>query len=231
MYRVLSACLLFSLSLNADIGCASVIMDTQESCSEDTLFQKNSSALNPLEQNSKKDAQIGKVKITEKLDSVKFLYKKKEFIIERKANLNEQSCPPNCIQAMNIGKIKTVGELEMLKFISSLEHKKNRILVDTRSVGEYKKSTIPGAVNIPSILLDKTSKHRDNVLKLLGAKKRRKKWHFKNIQKLLLFDNGILDNQATKAIENLIAVGYPQNKILYYRGGVNSWKNLGLSLL
>jgi rhodanese-related sulfurtransferase len=226
MYKILSVCLLLGLNLNADIGCASSVMETKESCSENTIFQKSSSIL----ENVEKSNTTGIVRITEDLESVKIIYQKKEFLIERITN-KEQSCPPNCIQAMSIGDIKTVGELETLDFINSLQHIKNRILVDTRSVREYKKSTIPGAVNIPSVLLDFNNKYRDDILGLLGGKKLQKKWYFRNIQKLLLFDNGILDNQATKAIKSLIDVGYPQNKILYYRGGFNSWKSLGLTLL
>jgi len=231
MYRILSFCLFLCLNLNADIGCPSSAMESQNGCSENDIFQDNSSTLKKLDESNSENILVGKVNITKDLESVRFFYQKKEFLIERTANIKEQNCPPHCIQSMNIGDVKTVGELETLDFISSLQHKKNRILVDTRSVKEYKKSTIPGAINIPSILLDSTSKHRDDILKLLGAKKLQKKWYFRNIQKLLLFDNGILDNQATKIIENLIAIGYPKNKILYYRGGFNSWKNLGLTLL
>jgi len=121
---------------------------------------------------------------------------------------------------MNIKNIKTVGELEVLKFISHLGNSKRRILVDARTTKQYKKSTIPASVNIPYSMLDKStkSKYRGEVIKLL-----------KNIDKLLIFDNGILDTQATKMINNLLDAGYPQNKILYYRGGLQSWKSLGLT--
>ena len=231
MYKILSIYLLLSLHLDADIGCASSFMESEEGCFEDNLLQSTSSALKNLEKGARESSSIGRVKITKNLESIKLFYQEKEFLIERIADIKRQNCPPYCIGAISIGAVKTVGELETLNFINSLQDKKDRIVVDVRSVGEYKKSTIPVAINIPSIMLDLKSRYRDDILELLGAKKMKKKWYFGNIQKLLIFDNGILDNQATKAIESLIDIGYPKNKILYYRGGFNSWKRLGLTTL
>jgi rhodanese-related sulfurtransferase len=223
MYKILFAYLFISLNLGADVGCASSFMETKEECSEKSL--------SIVESAKKSNPKIGRVKITKDLESIKIIYQKKEFFIERRANIEEQNCPPYCIQAMNINNIKTIGELETINFIKLLQDKKDRILIDTRSVRAYNESTIPGAINIPSVLLDIDNKYRDDILKLLGGKKLQNKWYFRNIKTLLLFDNGILDNQSQKAIESLINVGYPQNKILYYRGGFNSWKDLGLTIL
>jgi rhodanese-related sulfurtransferase len=230
MYKILAIFLFFSFNLNADIGCASSLIETQNECSQERIFPKKLSALSDLDRDSKKSNSIGIVRITEDLKNLTFIYQKKEFKIERKANIKKQSCPPHCIQAMSIGDVKTVGELEVLDFIKSMQDKKGRIFVDARTVAEYKQNSIPGAINIPYMMLSPKSKHRDEVLTLLGAKKLQKKWYFRNIQKLLIFDNGILDTSATKIIENLIDVGYPQKEILYYRGGLNSWKNLGLTM-
>ena len=214
-----------------DIGCASSILEGKEECSQENILQDKSFVLNNLVGDNENHTLIGKVKIREELDSVKIIYQKKEFLIERIQNIKERTCPPHCIQAMYIANVKTIGELETLKFIESLKAKKGTILVDARTTKWYKKSTIPGATNIPYTMLSKTSKHREKVLQLLGGKKLQKKWYFKNIQKLLIFDSGAWDNQATKIIENLIEVGYPQKKILYYRGGIQSWRELGLTLL
>jgi rhodanese-related sulfurtransferase len=222
MSKILIIYLVLSINiLSEEIGCSFSATEKRD------ILQKKSSVLEKLE----KESDIGELKITNDLDVVKFLYQKKEFLIERRGNIKEESCPPHCIQAMSIGNVETVGELKTLDFIKSLQYQKNRILVDARSVSEYKKSTIPGAVNIPHVMIDTKSKLRNEVLNLLGAKKLQKKWYFRNIQKMLIFDNGILDDQATKMIERLIAVGYPQKEILYYRGGLNSWKSLGLTIL
>jgi rhodanese-related sulfurtransferase len=231
MYKILVIFLLFTFSLNAEIGCLSLIVEKQSECFQESILQKKTSALYNLDRDSKRSDSIDIVSITEDLKSFKFVYQEKEFLIERKANIEKQSCPPHCIQAMSIGDVETVGELEVLDFIKSMQDRKGRVFVDARAVAEYKRSSIPGAINIPYTMLSPESKYRDEVLNLLGAKKLQKKWYFRNIQKLLIFDNGILDMSATKIIESLIDVGYPQKEILYYRGGFNSWKNLGLTVL
>jgi len=75
--------------------------------------------------------------------------------------------------------------------------------------------------------LNPKSKYRREVLKLLGAVKLKKGWYFKKSYRLLIFDNGVLDNKARRLIERLIEYGYPKSKILYYRGGLTSWKSSG----
>jgi len=73
------------------------------------------------------------VNITETLSFVKVKHEKKELIIKRTSKEKEHSCPPFCIQPMNIENVKTVGELEVLKFIEVLKKKKPKLLIDARS--------------------------------------------------------------------------------------------------
>jgi rhodanese-related sulfurtransferase len=226
--------ILFNINLyGLDIGCASsVIKSSAEECSQTNILKDKSSILDNLIEDKEKGvsspkATIKKVKITEDLDSVNITFQKRDFLIERVA---QKGCPPYCISPMKIAKIKTIGELETINFIRSLKKNRGRIVVDARTTVEYKKDTLPTAINIPYSMLSPKSKYRNEILKLLGVRKLQKKWYFKTVHKLLIFDNGILDNQATKIIKSLIKIGYPQNKILYYRGGVESWRRLGLTL-
>ncbi|HHC11517.1 MAG TPA: rhodanese-like domain-containing protein [Campylobacterales bacterium] len=200
-----------------EIGCASITHNKKKECSEDNLLGEKSLYILETLDDTYKQTSKHKVNITKELEGLSIIYQKKKIDITRFAP-KDKSCPPYCISPMNIKNIKTIGELEILKFISLLENSKRRLLVDARITKQYKKNTIPTSVNIPYNMLDKNSKHRDEVIKLL-----------KNIDKLLIFDNGILDTQAIKMIDNLINAGYSQKKILYYRGGVKSWKNLGLT--
>jgi len=220
MYRffLFLVSLLFSniYANSLEIGCASITHNEEEECSKDNLLGEKLSILESLDDNPKQKYNQ-KVKITEELENLSISYRKRKINIERFAP-KDRPCPPYCISPMNIKNIKTVGELEVLKFISYLSNTKRMILVDARITKQYKRGTIPASVNIPYSMLDENNKHRDEVIKLL-----------KNIDKLLIFDNGILDNQATKMIYNLINEGYSQKKILYYRGGVDSWKYLGLT--
>ena len=221
-----------------EIGCSSIVTNRDKGCSQKSLLEEKSFVLESLIEGEKpikekkSSKQIAhKIKITSKLNSVQVVYQKKNFLIERVEKDSKRSCPPYCIQPMNIANIKTIGELETLDFIKKINSKQNHILIDSRTTGWYKQNTIPGATNIPHTLLKKKSQHASTILKLLGAKKLQGKWYFRNIHKLLIFDNGIWDNQATQLIQHLIRVNYPQDKILYYRGGIQSWKEAGLTLL
>jgi rhodanese-related sulfurtransferase len=233
MYRVVLFSLVIGVcGVNAlDIGCGSLAQEQESGCTEENILEQNSFVLDSLTEQKTQDGSLGRVNISQDLKSVKVIYQKKEFLIERIQNTKERSCPPFCIQKMNIANVQTVGEIETLAFIASLRKQKGTILVDARVTVQYNKDTIPAATNIPYIMLEKGSKHREKIARLLGARKLQKKWYFKNVQKLLVFDNGLLDNQATKFIESLIDIGYPQERILYYRGGVDSWRELGLTLL
>jgi len=198
-----------------EIGCMSTT-NREKECSEENLLGEKISILESLDDKSKEN-DTQKVNITDELESISCTYQKKKIKIERFAS-KDKPCPPYCISSMNIKNIKTVGELEVLKFISNLDKSKRRILVDARVVKEYKKGTIPASINIPYSMLDKNSKYRGEIVKLIN-----------HIDKLVIFDNGILDIQARKLIDNLLDTRYPQNKILYYRGGLESWKRLGLT--
>jgi len=46
---------------------------------------------------------------------------------------------------------------------------------------------------------------------------------------LYLFCNGLWCGQSPAAIRALLQIGYPESKLKYYRGGMNSWHSLGLS--
>lgn len=65
---------------------------------------------------------------------------------------------------------------------------------------------------------------------MVGVKEVSKgKYDFSNAKELVLFCNGAWCPQSTFAIENLIAIGYPEEKISLYRGGMYSWKMLNLT--
>ncbi len=214
--------LLFNLYLyGIELGCK--FDSIKKECSRDNpLIDLNTKSIT-----KQKKEKFKKVKITKDLKSIIVTFQKKEFLIER---IDDKECPPYCISPIKIDNIKTIGELETIEFIKSLKKSRNRLLIDARSSIEYKKNTLPTAVNIPYSMLTPNSKYREEILKLLGVKKLKKGWYFKYVYKLLIFDNGILDNRDTKMIESLIKIGYPKNKILYYRGGVYSWRELGLTL-
>jgi len=169
--------------------------------------------------------------ITPNLNSVKVLHEQDEVLIERKLLNQELSCPPFCIEPMSINGVTTLGELEVLAFIDKLKEKKGRILIDVRENNLYDKETIPGAINLPFSMLKDGSKYQGEVLRLLGAKLRKSnaKWSFKKAQRLLIFGDSATTPEASKSLKKLLDLGYPSAKLYYYRGGVSTWKALGLT--
>ena len=168
--------------------------------------------------------------ITTTLRSIKVKHQKEEIWIKRYAKNDEHTCPPFCIQPMSINNIHSVGELEVLEFIKTLKEKRSKLLIDARNSTLYKISTIPGAINIPHTMLKDKSKYQKKILELLGATQQDSSWVFKRVPTLLIFGNSEEESQATQAIQNLLKLSYPHHKLRYYRGGVASWKRLGLTL-
>ena len=143
-------------------------------------------------------------------------------------------CPPFCVQPFEpIKGIETYGELELLDFLKKEVSNNTGVLVDARLPKWYNEGTIPGAINLPfAILNPKTSKeYLQKVLPVLGVEKKDGKWDFSKAQKLVVFDNGPWDQQATRAMQHLVEIGYPKSKIKYYRGGMQYWQILGLKVL
>jgi len=234
-YRIY--CLLFSsviLMANSETGCRAIINDNSVGCSESNIFEK--SEKNSLMATAKESIIKNKtINITEKIVSVEVLHDTQSIVIERIPIKEKNSCPPFCIEPMQIKNVVTVGEVETLAFIEKLKEKKSRLLVDVRENIDYKKSTIPGAINLPLSMLKDKSPYQEEVLRLLGAKKSgrkhlKSKWYFKNPQALLIFGQSATTSEASTVVKRLLEFGYPSSKIFYYRGGVESWEAMGLTL-
>ncbi len=144
-----------------------------------------------------------------------------------------RACPPFCTQPFQIApKINIVGELELLTFLSHKTSQGTGVLIDGRLPQWYAKATIPSAVNLPFPVFD--NKIDATIVKrlfvLLGADpKGRNQWDFSTAKELLVFGNGIWGIQAKKTITNLLALGYPAEKIYWYRGGLQDWLQIGLT--
>ena len=128
-------------------------------------------------------------------------------------------CPPFCIQPMQVADgVTTVGELELLDFLANDEG----VLIDARTEDWHVKETIPGSVNIPYTLVAER-------LDELGCTRASEKWDCAGAKRVMLYCNGLWCAQSPMAIRAMIREGYPADRILYYRGGMQSWKVLGLT--
>ncbi len=142
--------------------------------------------------------------------------------------------PPFSIQPFQpIKGIETVSELDVIDFLQNKVAKNQGLLLDARMPKWNRAGTIPGSTNIPfSILASKgDNKYINKIFALLGVEKKGESWIFDNAQMLLIFDNGPWCQQGVRAMQNLIKLGYPKTKMLYYRGGMQYWQILGLSTI
>lgn len=128
-------------------------------------------------------------------------------------------------------KVKTVGELEVINFIEKSQKNKNMLLIDARLPDWFFGQTIPTAENIPFNHFNPLKQPDEflDVLEIIGVEKNGEKYDFTNAKELLLFCNGAWCPQSTFAIENLIKIGYPEEKLSWYRGGMYSWTMLNLT--
>jgi rhodanese-related sulfurtransferase len=138
------------------------------------------------------------------------------------------------ISAMKIADgIETYGELEVIEFIKKAQNNDNMLLVDARMLNWYLLGTIPGSVNIPFKHFDpiKSPDEFEDVLDMIGVSVEDGKYDFSNAKTLALFCNGSWCPQSTFAIKNLLKLGYPKNKLFWYRGGMYNWTLAGLTTI
>jgi len=141
-------------------------------------------------------------------------------------------CPPFCIPPIQVVKgVKTIGELELIDFIKNKVYKNRGILVDARLKKLYTLETIPGALNIPFTLTEIESKKVINSLfTVLNVNKNDDgTYNFSKAKDIAAFCSGIWCEQSTRFIKGIVKHGYPADKILWYRGGFQAWKLLGLT--
>jgi len=129
--------------------------------------------------------------------------------------------------------VETIGELEVIEYMKKAQIDPNIVLVDARPVAWYNKIRIPGTLNVPfRTFMDKQK--AEFALGALGAVKKVGKWDFSNAKTIVIFCNGAWCKQAPSAIKyakySLLNMGYPASKIKWYRGGLQDWDSLGLTV-
>lgn len=133
------------------------------------------------------------------------------------------------IQPMQIAEgIKTVGEIEVLEFLKNgvAKDPKSYILVDSRKPNWFEISTIPGAVNIPYDEMTYDIDFEEDftrMLELFNIKKVGQNYDFSEVKTALLFCNASWCGQSPQAIRILLDMGYPRDKLLWFRGGLQDW--------
>lgn len=101
--------------------------------------------------------------------------------------------------------VQTIGEIEVY------HHQINEFpIIDARKPDTTGGKSIPGSINIP---YDELAKRMDEL---------------DGDHPSILFCNGPQCPQSATAIRNLLAAGFPADRMLYYRGGMHDWMTLGL---
>ncbi len=183
--------------------------------------------------------------ITENTPFVELEIDDQFFVIERNPDTDavitdafaktSRPCPPFCVHPMKVAEgVETLGELELISFLEDVVQPGNGLLIDARTPRFFERGTIPGATNLPFNLLtpDAANPFMEPILTQLGGQKLGDgRWSFVNAADLALFCNGPWCDQSPRAIRNLISVGYPADKLKYYRGGMQNWLMLGLTVV
>tara|TARA_R110000782_G_scaffold209214_4_gene297433 strand:+ start:815 stop:1462 length:648 start_codon:yes stop_codon:yes gene_type:complete len=188
------------------------------------------------------------VKISNEIDFVDVSHKGKIIRIQRNQTSENtinpvyaktsRKCPPFCIQPGKLAEgVETIGELEMLDYLQRRSNGDDSILViDSRTEGWVKKGTIPGSSNIPWTMLKQEAgadpfQIADILENRFGAISIEGLWDFSNAKTLVLFCNGQWCGQSPSNIKTLLRFGYPANKLKWYRGGMQNWESLGLTVV
>ena len=131
-------------------------------------------------------------------------------------------CPSFCIQPMSPAPgVTTIGELEVLEFLGSGDG----VLVDGRIRPEFEEGTIPGAISVPYT-------EAADRLGEFGCEIDFDGWICdEDVPNVVLFCNGPWCGQSPTAARRMIEAGFPAEKIFYYRGGMQSWNMLGLTVI
>ncbi|AYQ57163.1 hypothetical protein BTHERMOSOX_602 [Bathymodiolus thermophilus thioautotrophic gill symbiont] len=168
---------------------------------------------------------------------------------DNKATINpafaktSRPCPPFCIQPTNPfapAAVETVSELDIIHALRDIaKGDKSKMVIDARTpvwMSAKKGGTIKGSVNISFKKLNAkaVAKDPDAVIDILTGKfgvvdNGSGILNFSKAKTLYLFCNGLWCGQSPAAIRALLALGYPESKLKYYRSGMNAWHSLGLS--
>ena len=186
------------------------------------------------------------VGITRDLGEFRVMHGGKEITIRRSQDtdamlapdfaLTSRPCPPFCAQPMQVDeRVKTVGELELIEFMRTRLGDGSGVLIDARTPDWFERGTIPGSTNIPFDQLNPAQGADDLTLEdslaLLGVAPQEEGWDFSSAKALILWCNGPWCGQSPTAIRGLLSIGYPPEKIAYYRGGMQVWLVFGLPVV
>lgn len=131
--------------------------------------------------------------------------------------------------------IETVGELEFIEYMKKAQTDKSIVIIDSRKPGWFAKLRIPGAVNVPFTNFNEKATAIEMMEDEMGVVDNDGKLDFSNAKTIVLYCNGYWCGQTPAMVKrakySLLSMGYPVEKIKYYRGGMQAWTSLGFTVV
>jgi rhodanese-related sulfurtransferase len=186
------------------------------------------------------EKEVKKVMINADLYSVEVMHKGQKVTLMRNQNPDNkidaryQRTNQGTIQPMHPfapHAVETIGEQEMIDYLVRFSKgDSSLIIVDSRTPDWVEHGTIPGAINIPFTEFNDNEKLLTLMEKQFGATIS-DITDYSTAKTVVMFCNGIWCGQSPTAIRKLLSVGYPAAKIKYFRGGMQNWQSLGLTVV
>jgi len=115
--------------------------------------------------------------------------------------------------------VRPVTEIEVLHALND----PSTMVIDMRDEEDPLDATIPHTYHIAYNEIE------DRLDELGCVKAAGKRWNCAKAKKIIAFCYGPMCLQSPAGIRHLVHMGFPVNKIAYYRGGMMDWEALGLS--
>ena len=132
--------------------------------------------------------------------------------------------------------IETLGEIEFIKMMEEASVDDSILVLDTRTENWHNDLRIPCTTNVS---FKNFADNKDDALfyltEMFGVSEGDDgSLNFDNAKTLVGYCNGYWCGQTpsmfARAAFSLVSLGYPADKLKYYRGGMQAWTSLGLSV-
>jgi rhodanese-related sulfurtransferase len=130
--------------------------------------------------------------------------------------------------------IETLAELEVIEYIKQISAGNHEVLIiDARKpIWPTITGSIPGATHVPFHHFLK----KEYALEIMEDEfgvivNEKQQLDFSKAKTLVIYCNGNWCKMSPTLIRELLSYGYPAEKIKYYRGGMQAWQLLGLTVV
>ena len=105
------------------------------------------------------------------------------------------------------------------------------LIIDSRTRDWALRGTLAGSINIAFTEFKDEERALEIMEEWFDVLNTGLSLDFSNAKTLVLFCNGIWCGQSPTTIRTLLRMGYPAAKIHYFRGSMQNWQSLGLTVV